>query len=245
MNNETVGISAELAIADIFNVKISPSYRVRGEEAVTNSISVIIEGVFYQFNIPQPIEHIAENRNPIDFILENNQTLSVKSNQQWLGLVAPQVIGQPTSDTYFDFLQNEFDFNISEELRRLHLPDTYESRAYVFKCFSMNNICMMLDVYWQYLFHCDYYLHFYNVLDRFGRLTNNPQCIALINLPVHVDWNPNFISFTQTVNTWKECNTLRYYNISIGQFQAHKNRNCLKFRFNISGILKLINIGLL
>ena len=245
MNNETVGISAELAIADTFNVEVSPLYRVRGDEDIADSISVIIEDVFEQLNSPLPVKHIAENQNPVDFVLENDQTLSVKSNQRCLGLVAPQVIGQPTSETYFAFLQDEFGFDINRELRRLRLPDTYESRAYVFKCFSMDNICMMLDVYWQYMFHCDYYLHFYNVFDRFGGLTNNPQCIALKNLPKHVHWDPNLISFTQTVNTWSECNTFRYNRISIGQFQVHRNRNRLKFRFNIAGILKLIDRELL
>lgn len=245
MNNETVGISAELAIADTFGVEVSPLYRVRGDEVIACSISGIIEEVFEQLNIPIPVEHIAENQNPVDFILENDQTLSVKSNQKRLGLVAPQVIGQPTSETYFAFLQNEFGFDINRELRRLRLPDTYESRAYIFKRFSVDNICMMLDVYWQYMFHCDHYLHFYNVLDRFGYPTNNPQCILLRNLPKHVRWNPNLITFTQIVNTWSECNTLRYNRISIGQFQVHRNRNCLKFRFNIAGILKLIDRGLI
>lgn len=245
MNNETVGISAELAIADTFDIEVSPLYRVRGDEDIADSISVIIEDVFEQSNIPLPVEHIAENQNPIDFILGNDQTLSVKSNQQRLGLVAPQVIGQPTSETYFAFLQDEFGFDVNRELRRLRLSDTYESRAYIFKCFSMDNICTMLDVYWQYMFHCDHYLHFYNVLDRFGGLTNNPRCIVLRDLPEHVRWDPNLISFTQTVNTWGECNTLRYNRISIGQFQVHRNRNCLKFRFNIAGILKLIDRGLI
>lgn len=245
MNNETVGISAELAIADTFNVEVSPLYRVRGDEDIADSISVIIEDVFEQLNIPLPVEHIAENQNPVDFILENEQTLSVKSNQQRLGLVAPQVIGQPTSETYFAFLQDKFGFDVNKELRRLRLPDTYENRAYIFKYFSMDNICMMLDVYWQYMFHCNHYLHIYNVLDRSGRLTNNPQCIALRNLPERVRWDPNLISFTQTVNSWSECNTLRYNCISIGQFQVHRNRNCLKFRFNIAGILKLIDRGLI
>jgi len=245
MNNETVGISAELAIADVFNVAVSPLYRVRGDADIAESISGIVEDVFDRLNIPLPVEHIAENQNPVDFILENYETLSVKSNQQRLGLVAPQIIGQPTSETYFNFLQDEFGFDIYRELRSLHLPDTYENRAYIFKCFSMDNICMILDVYWQYMFHCDHYLHFYNVLDRFGGLTNNPQCIALRNLPEHVRWAPNMISFTQTINSWSECNTLRYNRISIGQFQVHRNRNCLKFRFNIAGILKLIDRQLL
>ena len=51
MNNETVGISAELAIADTFSVEVSPLYRVRGDEVVAYSISGIIEKVFEQLNI--------------------------------------------------------------------------------------------------------------------------------------------------------------------------------------------------
>lgn len=245
MNNETVGISAELAIADVFHVDVSPLYRVRGDVAIADSISGIIYDVFEQLNMPFPVEHIAENQNPVDFILENGHTLSVKSNQRHLGLVAPQIIGQPTSETYFAFLHERFGFDINEALKRLCLPDTYENRAYVFKHFSMDNICMMLDVYWQYMFHCDHYLHFYNILDRFGYLTNNPKWIALRNLPEHVHWDPNLISFTQTVNTWSECNTLKYDRISIGEFQVHRKRNCLKFRFNIAGILRLIDRQLL
>ena len=34
MNNEVVGISAELAIADVFGVYVSPKYRNRGDLAI-------------------------------------------------------------------------------------------------------------------------------------------------------------------------------------------------------------------
>lgn len=245
MNNETIGISAEVAIADEFNVAVSPFYRQRADEEIAESIRAIVYNVFEEFEIPNPVEHIAENQNPIDFILENEETLSVKSNQKRLGKVAPQIIGQPTIETYFDFLYEHFNFDIYGELRRLRLPDTYQNRTYIFKCFSIDNICVMLDVYWQYMFHCDHYLHFYNVLDRFGDLTNNPQCIVLRNLPEHINLNPNLISFTRSLNTWNECNTVKYNGISIGEFQVHRNRNCLKFRFNIAGVLRLLDIGLI
>ena len=245
MNNETVGISAELAIADTFNVEVSPLYRVRGDEEVAESIRNIVYNIFEECNIPTPVEHIAENQSPIDFILENDETLSVKTNQKKLGKVAPQIIGQPTSDTYFNFICGKFGYDVNIESARRGMQDTYENRAFLFKEFSMNHICEMLSEYWQHIFECDHYIHFYNVLDVNGNISYNAKCIVLRNLPANPYWDINHISFTQNLCTWNESNVLKYYGISIGEFQAHNNRNCLKFRFNIKGILELLKKGLI
>lgn len=245
MNNETIGISAELAIADAFNVELSSFYRARGDEEVTESIKSIIQGVFWENDIPKPIKHIAENQSPIDFILENGETLSVKTNQKRLGKVAPQIIGQPTSDTYFDFIRRRFGYNVNTELARRGMHDTYENRAFLFKEFSINNICEMLLEYWQHIFECDHYIHFYNVLDGNNHISYNTKYIVLRNLPDKPNWDKHYISFTQRLDTWNESNVLKYYGISIGEFQAHNNRNCLKFRFNIKGILKILEKGLI
>lgn len=103
MNNETIGISAELAIADTFGIVVNPSYRERGDEVVKNNIQQIVYDTFIIENIPFPVEHVAYDQSPVDFILENNQTLSVKTNMGYLSKVAPQIIGQPTAETYFNF----------------------------------------------------------------------------------------------------------------------------------------------
>lgn len=245
MNNETIGISAELAIADVFSVEVSPSYRSRGDEEITESLKDIVCSVFEDCNIPIPVEHIAENQSSIDFILENQETLSVKTNQKKLGKVAPQIIGQPTSETYFDFLQSRFGYDVRGELASRGLPDTYQSRAFLFKEFSINHICEMLSEYWRHIFECDHYIHFYNVLDSQGNISYDAECIVLRNLPAYPKWDSNLIYFTQSLNTWNESNVLKYNGISIGEFQAHNNRNCLKFRFNIKGILEIIKRGLI
>lgn len=245
MNNETVGICAEIAIADTFGVPVSLDYRSRAEEPIVDSIRDIVFDVFEKCDIPTPIEHIAENQSPIDFILENGETLSVKSNQKRLGKVAPQIIGQPTSSTYFQFIYRRFGYNVNAELINRGMRDTYENRVYLFKEFSINNICEMLSVYWQHIFECDHYVHFYDVLDRDGYISYNPKCIILRNLPSNPFWDIDYISFTQTLRTWNESNVLKYYDISIGEFQAHNNRDCLKFRFNLKGILELLQNNLI
>lgn len=240
MNNETVGISAEIAIADEFNVKVSSYYRDRGDEEIVLSIRNVVSEIFNNYDIPLPIKHIAENQSPIDFILQNNQTLSVKTNQTKLGKVAPQIIGQPTNETYFKFLCTEFDYDINAELDKRGMEDSYRNRIFLFKEFSIDNICEMLSEYWQHLFECDYYIHFYDILDSNKNASYNTNYIVLKNLPANPYWDINYISFTKNINTWNESNIVKYHGISIGEFQAHNNRNCLKFRFNIKGILKLL-----
>ena len=74
MNNETVGISAELAIADEFGVPVNREYRQRGDENIKRFIQEIVREVFYTEDLPFPVEHIAANQNPVDFILEGNRT---------------------------------------------------------------------------------------------------------------------------------------------------------------------------
>ena len=245
MNNETIGISAELAIADVFGVEVSPLYRTRGDGEIISSLRNIAYNIFEECDIPVPVEHIAENQSPVDFVLENGETLSVKTNQKKLGKVAPQIIGQPTSDTYFDFIEEEFGYDVNDELTSRGMVDNYENRSFLFKEFSLNNICEMLSEYWQHIFECDHYVHFFNVLNPDGSISYDAKCIVLRNLPDDPYWDINHISFTNTINTWNESNVLKYYGISIGEFQVHKNRNCLKFRFNIRGILKLLQRDLI
>ena len=83
VNNESIGISAEVAIAKSFNLDINDEYVYRSEQSIVNLLlkNDNIISVFKKEHIPIPIEHVAEKQNPADFLLEGNKTLSVKSNQ--------------------------------------------------------------------------------------------------------------------------------------------------------------------
>jgi hypothetical protein len=226
MNNETIGISAEVAIADIYNVFVNADYKKRSDGEIIDSIKLIVPGIFKKHNIPQPKKHIAERQNPVDFELKGGKTLSVKTSKIKNGKVAPQIIGQPTSETYFDYFQSLIDREI---------PVDYELRRELFKSFTISNIDIVMKHYWENLFHCDYLIYLYDF--------NGNQ----INYKV---WTkiapPNFIktnfTFTRSMKFWKESTTVKYNNISIGEFQVHKNRDCFKFRFNINGIVKAFNL---
>ena len=190
----------------------------------------IVKGVFAEHNISNPIKHIAEDQNPIDFILKNNQTLSIKTNQRKLGKAAPQNIGQPTAETYWKYFSDFADGAI---------PADYKSKAKMFKRVSIARIDEVLTRYWENIFDCDMLIHFYDFLDKDGKLKSEPKYIVL-NKKESPVWRREKITFTQNLNTWNESNTVKYCGVSIGEFQVHNNRNCFKFRFNMDGLSYLI-----
>ena len=108
INNESIGISAEVAIAKSFGVAVNPDYEARAEQEIVDLLlkNSNVNKIFEKEGIPEPQKHIAEGQNPVDFVLKGDKTLSVKTNQKALGRVAPQKIGQPTSETYFEYLED-------------------------------------------------------------------------------------------------------------------------------------------
>lgn len=247
LNNESIGISAEVAIAKTFGLSINSDYVARAEQPIVNLLmrNNTINTIFERENIPNPIKHIAEGQNPVDFILDGNKTLSVKTNQNDIGRAAPQYIGQPTQKTYFNYIQTNNiipGFNIISELKKRGLEDNYENRAIIFKHLSITYIDTLIKMYWKNMFDCDYLILFYNLENLANPLNNYKVFGKQGNCPLI---NRQNFSFTQTVASWKESNTLKYCNISIGNFQVHKNRDCFKFRFDMKGIIKLISQNLI
>jgi hypothetical protein len=234
---EIVGISAEVAIADEYGVVVGNDYRSRANSRVVASTRKVVKKAFSDFGIPSPLRHIAEDGNSVDFTLENNLTLSVKSNQRQLGKAAPQNIGQPTAETYWSRFQAFADGII---------PEDYSGKAAMFKRVSISRICDLIQEYWNNMFSCDYLLIFYDYLGRARELNAEPQfkCYKKADV-VFPLWEPDKFSFTQTLDSWHEGNTLRYCGVSIGEFQVHANRNCFKFRFNMYGVQKIIERGII
>ncbi|GHU58442.1 hypothetical protein AGMMS49975_25030 [Clostridia bacterium] len=230
---EVIGISAEIAIADAYGVRINAAYRQRGNADIVSATLPVVKYAFSQYEIPMPIEHIAEGQNPVDFRLAENKTLSVKTNQKKLGKIAPQRVGQVSSQTYFNYFEEYYD----------DVPADYAERCLLFKREVFNRIDVFARVYWDNLFDCDFLIHFYDFLSR----SNTVQTPSFIVLDKRV--TPNFIydnfSFTKNANTWNESNTVKYNGVTIGEFQVHNHRDNFKFRFNMNGIYQLILQGVL
>lgn len=247
INNESIGIATEVAIAKTYNVQINPNYELRAEPGISNFLlnGDYIRKIFEKENIPLPVRHIAEGQNPVDFVLENNKTLSVKSNQNQIGKAAPQNIGQPTNQTYFNFIETHNvipGFKLENYLSEKNLLDTEESRKLVFKMISIEHIDKLINMYWKNIFDCDYLLLIYNLENHASPMSNYRLFGKYGNLPT---WDKRLFSFTRQLNNWAESSTLKYNGISIGEFQVHNNRNCLKFRFIMKGIMKLLDSKLI
>ena len=246
-NNESIGIATEVAIAKTYNVDMNPKYALRAETGICDFLlsGDYIRKIFEMEHIPAPIKHIAEGQNPIDFILENNKTLSVKSNQNQLGKAAPQHIGQPTNQTYFNFIEKENiipGFKLETYLSKNNLLDTEENRKLVFKMISIEYIDLLINMYWKNIFECDYLLLMYNLENKACPINNYRLFGKYGQLP---RWNKESFSFTRQLNNWNESTTLKYGGISIGEFQVHNHRNCLKFRFIMKGIMQLLDLNLI
>lgn len=226
---EQVGISTEVAVADLTGVAIAENYRRRGRPELVQHISPALVSVVSR--IPKPTRHIAEDQNPIDFMLEGNMTLSVKSNMRDAGKIAPQNIGQPTSSTFWELLPHLVPEG--SDPKRL----SYADSAKLFKQVALTDTVTLLTEYWKNLFDCDYLIYVYDVLTATNQLSRSPSA-RLFEKSKSPQWEKSKISFTQSLATWNESCTVKYNGVSIGEFQVHNNRNCFKFRFNISGLIE-------
>ena len=230
---EQVGISAEIAIGDLTGVEIADNYRRRGRPELVKHMTPALVSVVNR--IPKPTTHIAEDQNPIDFLLEGEKTLSVKSNMRKAGKVPPQKIGQPTANTFWELLPQLVPEG--SDPKKL----SYTQSATLFKQVALSNTVTLLTQYWKNLFDCDYLIYICEVLGEGTRLSGKP-IVRLYVKSKSPEWEISKLTFTQNLATWNESCTVKYNGISIGEFQVHNNRNCFKFRFNFSG---LIQAGLL
>jgi len=232
-NNEEIGISAEVAIADIFGISVADEYRTRSHPSIVNRLSPIITSIFINNEIPLPLAHIAAGQNPIDFTLHDGKTLSVKSNQRRLGKVAPQRVAQPTSSSFFQLF--------AQLTNGMQAPVDKAQRINIFKQIVFTRIDEMLQIYWANLFECDYLVYFYDVLI----FSESPKAVVFTKLD-SPKWDKAHISFTKpAAELWNESNTIKYHGVTIGEFQIHTARDNFKFRFNIKGITELTEHGII
>lgn len=242
MNNEIYGISAEVAIAKAFCVEISDEYLLRSDPVVVDNLIPFVYDAFEKYDIPFPYKHVAEGNSPYDFLLseydENGEllTLSVKTGfgNDTQTRIAPQRIGQCTDSTWYDYFEDYASEYVSRsEYDRLD----YLERSDIFKQCVMDNVADVLTEYFHHIFECSYLMVFYNVaydkgaypdIEAFGKYSN-PR------------WYNDEFTFSQSLDTWNESNTVYYKGQSIGEFQVHTGRNCFKFRFNAANLFALID----
>ena len=220
-NNESFGMSIEylLCIKSDLNGEKIVNIKKRTEIQFIENIKLLkcIDEVINQ--LPKIIDYVGLDKKSSDFILDKNKTLSVKSNTHKNGKVCPQLIGQPTKNKFCEYFG--LNINITNE----------QIKKYI-----IENVHIMLKQYYEHLFDSDYLLWIYNNKNKNG---NNYE-FKIINKHNTPNFDKSKITFTRFLDKWDEGTTIKYNSISIGEFQIHKNRNCIKFRFMINNLLNII-----
>lgn len=240
MNNETFGVSCEIALCKLFKSKTIPNEERGNEEYVKNLIPEfkILFDKFkkkYQF---ETLEYTGEAQNKIDFKDNNNKTYSLKSNLKKSTKVCPQVIGQCTRDVFRD--------KVYSKILKLSDPDYFLENKTI-KEFILKHPKNLFALYLENLFCCDYVLYVKQQNStKYDMDIIDVKNIKFSELKQKIE-SDTFI-FTKNLNNWNESATMKVdYKIddkknliSLGEYQIHNNRNCIKFRFDLKNLLKYL-----
>jgi len=235
INNSLLGDTAELAICNVFN----PHSGLNNERLMNNSDKIILKAFENHYKInktnlfplkpikysgTQKRERGGHSKSGVDFFLEKNTTLSVKTNKSKSFKVCPPEVGQPSPKTFDLYFSKKgwYDGNINEEKFRILVKDK-------------EKLSLLLCEYVKFLNECDYllwslYLNENNI---------NSKLVEKADLK-NITFNPDLIEYSNDF-TEKSSVTIKYGKdrFTLGEFQVHSARNSLKFRFNFNNLLSV------
>jgi hypothetical protein len=207
---EDLGKIFEMAICLLYEVEYDGKYKYSLEEAK------LIKDRIYKLNqvFPYKIKHIAKNGNKYDFVsIENNNiNLSAKTTKKD-GKVCPQVIGQPSKKKFCEFFKIDLLFNLEQ-----------------IKQYIQDNVNTLLNIYTLNTFDCP--VVYYN---------KDKNLLLFVKLKDNINWTNYDITFSHIIKNkkWNESSSIIINNTTIGEFQIHNHRDCIKFRWSFEKILNL------
>ena len=230
--NETAGMSCEKAICisnnDENHSKIC-SLRC-DEELVKKLVEPFTQ--FQKDNSILALAYTGYSDNKTDFVDVNGKTYSVKSNIRKNGKVCPQVIGQPTKRKFIENVYNPIN-DLEQDLQDVSISDA-DIKQNFFKYADH-----YLNLYFQYLFCCDYIIHICITEKETDNVSDFQFKFKLIDKMKFI-FEKEKITFSNTCENWNEGITVKYDNVSIGEFQIHRKRDSIKFRFIIDNLLTFL-----
>lgn len=248
INNEMPGISVELAVADVANIPVDSSYATRGNSVLVERVHQAVEEVFEQSGCPLVAKHIAEDGNPVDFLLDkinpdtnSPYTLSVKSNFGSLNKQAGQRIGQLTGEKAKEFFEHTMQYGAFPGGSRTKSPEIYQQSQNVIRGYLRDKTKQreILTAELESLFECDALLAVSHVVN------GNPEAILVGKYSdFHLDATQiTFVNNREQTDDWKSI-TFHYAGISLGEIQMHDSCDTLfKCRFNLRNLLLMLQNG--
>lgn len=239
-NNETLGITTEKCICDKYGISYSVHLKNRSTKTLEPEICKCIDKFKLKHQEINIIEHVGSENRKEDFKyivngnMNNIYTLSVKTNDANGSKVAPQNIGQPGKKKFDNwFKKYGLDVTKVEEENK-----NKERKRWIL---NKKNCKKMLKDYQNNFLCCDSLLYLKQKKNgEFAYSFYTKE--SLINKFPFTDSSK--ISFTRTldtIETWKEGTTVKYDGKSIGEFQFHSKRDCIKFRFIFKNLMTLLN----
>lgn len=236
INNSMLGDTAELAICNVF--KLDPGND--NDRLVNNSDKEILTTFIAHYTANKkelfpliPIKYAgtekrergSHSKSGVDFYLDKEMTLSVKTNKSKSYKVCPPEIGQPSPKTFDLYFSDKgwYEGNIDENKFRELVRNT-------------DTVSLLLREYVKFLNECDYLLWSLYLNEK--ELTSH---IIKKSELENITFNPDLIGYSNDF-TEKSSVTIKYgthKKVSIGEFQIHSARNSLKFRFNFGNLLSL------
>ena len=225
--NNAFGNSCEKALAEVFELHYD------GPNNFVQSSLPLLKEHYAGFEINEPLkEYVGSSsrergglsRSGTDFITESGKTLSLKSNKSKNGKICPSEIGQPSPQTFDLHFQNSGMYSPPIT------PDKFRELVT-----NSKHCAFLLHKYLDYTFECDYLLWTYLEEEKINSILLHKQDF------IGFSFTETAISFTNPFVD-KDSTTVKYHNISIGEFQLSHSRNSLKFRFFIKNLIKAINI---
>lgn len=221
-NNETFGMSCEKATCLYFkDNNINKIDNSRCNMSIIKKLLNIFPKFFIINNINKLV-YSGYNNNKVDFIDDKQRTYSMKSNIKNNNKVCPQNIGQPYKNKFIENVYNK----VNKVKTKVLLNDNIIKKNIICK------IDKYLNLYFKHLFCCDYIIH----------IQGNSMEPRLINRRKFKFIKSN-ITFTRYEKEWKESTTVKYNNISIGEFQFHQHgikKGIIKFRFHLNKLLNIL-----
>lgn len=208
---EDLGKKFEMAICLLYQTPFDGNYKYSITDAELLKDRLAQSPLLSLF--PGPLKHTAKNGSQYDFTGLHDETikLSAKTTKKD-GKVCPQVIGQPSKKKFCEFFQ--LDTQVT----------TDQIKGYI-----ETNIQTMLHRYFHSTFDCP--ILYYN---------EHTNVLQLIKCLEPVDWYKQTIEFSHQKKgkQWGESSTISINSVTIGEFQVHNHRDCIKFRWAFEKLLK-------
>jgi adenine-specific DNA-methyltransferase len=229
-NTEQLGILVERAMCDIVNIPFNTKRKYDAlSDEITNDINETVGPMLKRMKL----DHVGNLNKTYDFIDNNDllkpKTVSVKTIMSG-NKICPQNIGQCSLNRLNTKLQ--LDIKTKAEMKGYFLDNKKDMlQKYLVNCF-----CCDMTIVYKFDKGCVYVIN--KQKDEINIRFDDALCFSTSK--TLSEWNESNTIYVEN-NAGGNVNNLNAARLSLGEFQIHNNRDCIKFRFNIETLVSMIN----